>query len=371
MSTTYPALFEPSQIGTLNIRNRLAVAPMTRVSAQQDGRVGPLMKAYYERFAAGGFGMIITEGLYTDELYSQGYYGQAGIASQEQAQSWQPVVAGVHAKGTVIIAQLMHAGALSQYNRFTDKTAGPSAVQPIGEQMSFYTGEGPYPIPEVMTAKDIDDAIQGFVNSAKLAQSAGFDGIEIHGANGYLLDQFLTDYTNQREDGYGGSISNRLRIFREVIDAVRSTVGESFVIGIRFSQKKVNDTEYVWPEGEALAQQTFGLMHECGVNYIHTTEPVLNKPAFEGSATLASLAKKYSGLPVIANGGVSKPDLADVVLKSGQADLVALGKIALANPGWPELVKTKRVLREFDFAMLAPRANLDCEFRYYQALERY
>lgn len=359
MTTSNAVLFETSQIGGLKIRNKLAVAPMTRVSAQEDGTVGPLMQAYYEGYARGGFGLLISEGLYTDEQYSQCYFKQPGIASQQQADSWRPIVDGVHAQGAVIVAQLMHAGALSQHNRFSDKTVAPSALRPKGQQMPFYYGDGPYPVPEALTENQIQDVIQGFAESALRAKSVGFDGVEIHGANGYLLDQFLTCYSNHRQGNYGGDLSCRLRIYAEVIKAVRQSVGDGFVIGVRFSQKKVNDAQYVWPEGESAAEQVFALMKQCKVDYIHTTEPVLTGPAFEGSAPLSSLAKKYSGLPVIANGGVKEPAAAGDALESGQADLVALGRAALSNQGWPELVKNSAAVRDFDAAMFSPRADLE------------
>jgi 2,4-dienoyl-CoA reductase-like NADH-dependent reductase (Old Yellow Enzyme family) len=369
MSTKHSALFESSLIGDLRISNKLAVAPMTRVSGEKDGTVGPLMKDYYKHFATGGFGLIITEGLYTDQLYSQGYLDQPGIATREQALSWGPVIEEVHANGGVIIAQLMHAGALSQFNRFVRTTKGPSAVQPLGEQMPFYHGHGPYPVPQAMTQQDIDDVIKGFADAAVLAKMAGFDGVEIHGANGYLLDQFFTDYTNKRDDQYGGSIDGRLRIYKEVAEAVRAAVGESFVVGVRFSQKKVNDNVHLWAEGEEAAKQAFVLMSYCGVDYIHTTEPVLDDAAFVGSVSLAELAKKYSGLPVIANGGVAGPEHANVVLQSEQADFVALGKIALANQDWPAVVKAQGTLKEFDFTMLSPIANLSSANRYFAEQE--
>jgi len=364
MTTTNAALFKPSKIANISINNRLAVAPMTRVSAQRDGKVGPLMKEYYENYAKGGFGLIITEGLYTDQLHSQTYLKQPGIATSEQADSWQPIIAAAHLQGAVIIAQLMHAGALSQYNHFSKPSIAPSAVQPIGEQMSSYYGEGAYKVPQAMSEKDITEVIQGFVDAAIRAKNAGFDGVEIHGANGYLLDQFLTDYTNQRDDRYGGCLTNRLRIYKEILTAVRDSVGDTFIVGVRFSQKKVNDTQYVWPQGEEAAKSIFSMIKECGADYIHTTEPVLTHAAFGEGDSLASLAKKYSGLPVIANGGVNEPQLATDSLESGQADFVALGKVALSNQDWPNLVKNAGTIKKFNFSMLAPIANLESEQRF-------
>ncbi len=375
MKEQQSVIFESATLGSLRLNNRLAVAPMTRVSALRDGQVGPLMKDYYERFAKGGFGLIITEGLYTDELYSQGYLGQPGIATKQQAHSWLPVIQAVHDQGAKIIAQLMHAGALSQFNRFVDSTAGPSTVRPLGLQMPFYRGDGEYPTPSEMTEKDIADVIDGFVQSAILAKSVGFDGVEIHGANGYLLDQFLTVYTNQRTDQYGGSLDNRLRIYQQIIAAVKKAVGHDFTVGVRFSQKKVNDNEYLWPEGEEGAKKAFSSVAHSGVDFIHTTEPVLDQPAFEGVSeeahegklSLAALAKKYSGIPVIANGGVSDHSLASETIESNQADVIALGKTALANQDWPERVRAQEDLKTFTYEMFNPIADLETANKFFKS----
>lgn len=359
-------LFSECRINHLTISNRLAVAPMTRVSACHSGAIGPLMQGYYQRFAQGGFGLIITEGLYTDQNYSQGYLHQPGISSAEQASGWIDLVQGVQCAGAKIIAQLMHAGALSQFNRFSSDAAGPSAIRPVGEQMPFYNGSGRYAIPREMTERDIEVAVEGFARSAALAKSAGFDGVEIHGANGYLLDQFLTPYINQRADAYGGSLENRLKIFRDVLAAVRLAVGRDFVVGMRISQKKVNDAEYFWPEAEAAAELIFTTLQQMGADYIHTAEPDLNAPAFFCGDSLAVLAKKYSGLPVIANGGIAGPELAKYAIASGGADLVALGKIALANQDWPARIKGKDKILPFEFSMLSPEASLENAERYFE-----
>lgn len=362
-------LFSEFKINQLTIPNRLAVAPMTRVSGCHSGAVGPLMQDYYQGFAKGGFGLIITEGLYTDQNYSQGYLNQPGISSQEHASGWVDLVQGVQRAGAKIIAQLMHAGALSQFNRFFSETAGPSSIRPVGEQMPFYNGSGPYSVPREMTLKDIDTAIEGFANSATLAKSAGFDGVEIHGANGYLLDQFLTFHTNSRSDGYGGPLKNRLKIFREVMAAVRAAVGSDFVVGVRISQKKVNDATFCWPECDAAAELIFVTLQQMGADYIHTAEPDLSAPAFPGGNSLAALAKKYSGLAVIANGGLVEPELARHSIMGGSADMIALGKIALANQDWPERVKNNHTISPFDFSMLSPKASLENAKHYFERQE--
>ncbi|MFT5757072.1 MAG: 2,4-dienoyl-CoA reductase-like NADH-dependent reductase (Old Yellow Enzyme family) [Alteromonadaceae bacterium] len=353
------SIFSNNKIGNITLKNRLAVAPMTRVSANEDGTTGPLMKDYYQSFAQGGFALIITEGLYTDKHYSQCYKSQPGLTDEAQVKSWQAITDAVHKSDAVIIAQLMHAGALSQYNKYTGHGAAPSAVKPLGKQMTFYYGEGDYLVPKSMDKEDINNVIQGFVNAAKLAKRAGFDGVEIHGANGYLLDQFITVYTNKRIDEYGGTLVNRLRIYKEIITSVREAVGQDFVIGIRFSQSKVNDSAYKWPEKDADAKFTFESAKRFGVDYIHTTEFIAKEAAFEGSLSLAEFAKKYGNVPVIANGSVNNENDARQLIDSNQADIISLGKTALANQNWPNVVKDKKKLHEFSFEMFNPIADLN------------
>lgn len=350
--------FSNYEIGHLALKNRLAVAPMTRVSANENGTAGPLMKDYYQAFAQGGFGLIVTEGIYTDKQYSQGYKFQPGLTDNAQANSWKEITHAVHESDGVIIAQLMHAGALSQYNKYTKSSAGPSAVKPLGEEMKFYYGQGEYAIPKAMTQEDIKEAIAGFVKAASLAKEAGFDGVEIHGANGYLLDQFITVYTNERMDEYGGKLANRLKIHKEIISSVREAVGKDFIVGIRFSQGKVNDFEYKWPEKETDAKETFQFVKELGVDYIHTTEFNADAPAFDDGLSFSELAKKHSQLPIIANGGVDSESKVNDLLNSDKADVLSLGKSALANPNWPHLVKEKQELNEFNFEMFNPIADL-------------
>jgi len=358
MKNQQRGLFSNHSIGKLDLKNRLAVAPMTRISGNADGTTGPLMKDYYQAFAQGGFGLIITEGLYTDKHYSQGYKFQPGLTDEAQALSWKPIIDAVHESGSLFIAQLMHAGALSQYNKYTGCNAGPSAVKPLGQELIFYYGEGDYSTPKAMDKQDIDDAINGFVSAAKFAKLSGFDGVEIHGANGYLLDQFITVHTNERKDEFGGKLANRLRIYEKVITSIREAVGNDFTVGIRFSQGKVNDFEYKWPEKEQDAESTFKLAAKSGVDYLHTTEYNAVEPAFEKGLSLAQLAKKHGGISVIANGSIVNDNDALKMIETDQADIVTVGKMALSNPNWPQVIRDKKQLREFNFEMFNPLADL-------------
>ncbi|UGQ49296.1 NADH:flavin oxidoreductase [Massilia endophytica] len=352
-------LFSPTGIKQLGLRNRLAVAPMTRVSATEDGHATERMARYYRRFAEGGFGLVITEGMYTDQAYSQGYLFQPGISSAEQAESWRPVVDAVHAAGGKIVAQLMHAGALAQGNRFRGHTAGPSAVQPKGEQMKFYRGSGPYPVPREMRQEDIEEAAAGFAHSAQRAMDAGFDGVEIHGANGYLLDQFLTRHTNLREDQWGGNTENRIRLHTLVLGAVREALGHRAPVGIRISQAKVNDFSHKWAGEEDDARIVFSALAAAGADYIHVTEFEAWKPAFgTDGPSLLELARRYApGVALIANGSLHESCRGAEAIAAG-ADLVAMGRSALANPGLPALLSGGAALAAFDSGLLSPIADI-------------
>jgi 2,4-dienoyl-CoA reductase-like NADH-dependent reductase (Old Yellow Enzyme family) len=341
----YDRLFTSVSIGRVDLSNRVALAPMTRVSAAANGVPTDRIGAYYPVFAQGGFALLITEGLYIDDQASQGYLYQPGIATSAQVEAWKRVVDGVHAAGSKFFAQLMHAGSQSQGNPHTSITWGPSAVRPKGEQLAMYRGSGPYRIPAAMTADQIRQVRSSFVNAARLARDAGFDGVEIHGANGYLLDAFLTDYLNTRTDDYGGSVGNRVRLATEVCGEVAAAVGADIAVGIRISQGKVSDNDHRWAGREDDAAAIFTALGGTGIDYIHTTEYRAIAAAFDGTTkTLAALAKHYSGLAIIANGHLDDPEDAAAIIDSGAADVVALAKPALANRDWPRRVQTNQAI---------------------------
>ncbi len=354
------ALFAPIDINGRSAKNRLAVAPMTRITATEDGRATETMARYYERFARGGFGAIITEGIYTDQAFSQGYIHQPGISDEAQAHAWKPVVNGIRAHGALAIAQIMHAGAISQGNRYRNGTAGPSAIQPRGKQMTFYHGKDGYALPTALTDEQIADAIAGFAASAGRAiEVAGFDAVEVHGANGYLLDQFLTDYTNDRTDRWGGSVENRVRLIVETFKAVRARVGAAVPVGVRISQGKVNDYHHKWAGAERDAEAIFGSLADAGADFIHVTEFEAWKPAFgEHGPSLKQLAKRYAPkATILANGSLHDIGQATAALDDG-ADIVSLGRGALANPDMPKRLSNRSDLIEFDPAILGPIANI-------------
>jgi 2,4-dienoyl-CoA reductase-like NADH-dependent reductase (Old Yellow Enzyme family) len=354
------ALFAPIVINGHTVKNRLSVAPMTRVTATQDGRASETMTRYYERFAWGGFGTVITEGIYTDQAFSQGYVNQPGMTGEAQANAWKPVVSGIKAHGALAIAQMMHAGAISQGNRFRNTTVGPSPVQPKGEQMTFYHGKGRYALPAAITEEQIAEAINGFAESAGRANKvAGFDAIEIHGANGYLLDQFLTDYANNRADRWGGPTENRVRLILETFKAVRAKVGVEVPVGVRISQGKVNDYYHKWADAERDAEIIFGALAEAGADFVHVTEFEAWKPAFaSGGPSLMHLARRHAPKAAIfANGSLHNVEQAVAALDDG-ADIVTIGRGALANPDLPRRLSDRGTLNDFDPTILGPIADI-------------
>ena len=229
--------------------------------------------------------------------------------------------------------------------------------------MTVYRGEGSYRLPSEITDEELADAVAGFGKAAKRAvETAGFDGIEIHGANGYLLDQFLTDYTNLRTDRWGGNTARRLELTLEVFKAVRAAVGVATPVGVRISQGKVNDFHHKWANGEQDAEIIFGLLANAGADFIHITEFIASKPAFEGSdRSLVALARQFAPeVKIITNGSIHTQADAVEIMEHG-ADIVALGRSALANPDWPNRVRDGRALRDFDPSILQPVAHIKDE----------
>ena len=357
---THPAL-QPVEIGHLRLANRLTVAPMSRVSAAPDGTPTTEMADYYRQFACGGFGLVITEGTYPDLLHSQGYLNQPGLASDRHIAGWRRVTEAVHAVGTPIVTQLMHAGALSQGNSHATETIAPSAVAPVGQMLEEYGGSGRWPVPREMTAAEIDCVIAGFASAAERALAAGFDGVEIHAANGYLLDQFLTVYTNARSDEYGGSVANRIRLTARIVTEVRRRVGRDFLLGVRLSQTKVNDLAYRWPGAAEEAEVIFSAVADAGADYLHIASEgrsFIETARFCDGRTITALAKQVTRLPVIANGGMHDPAQAADVLDGGHADVLSIGRAALANPDLPTRLAQGAELDLFDHAMLSPMATI-------------
>lgn len=356
------SLLEAIKIGSVEVANRAVVAPMSRVSTAGDGVPTESMAEYYREFADGGFGLIVAEGTYTDTLYAQAYPGQPAIVTDEQVRAWNRVVEGVHQAGVPIVLQLMHAGPLVQVNTHRDGCIGPSAVQPVGRMLRGYGGnQGSYMVPREMDGDDIEDALAGFASSARRAEEAGFDGVEIHAANGYLLDQFMTRYANFREDQYGGSPENRARLAADAVRRAKECTGPEFIVGIRISQAKVNDVTYRWQD-VAEATALMQTISAADPSYVHVASEGVswaNASFLTPSVTTTGLAREVCGVPVIANGGLGDPRAAARLLDEGHADLISLGEPALANPDWPKRLANGLQMRPFDKDMLSPEVTVE------------
>lgn len=353
----FPKLFSPFRLSTLKLANRVAVAPMSRVSTRGDGVATEQMTDYYRRFAEGGFGLVITEGIYPQGPAAQGYANQPALTSVAHVEGWRSVTNAVHRCGGVIIAQLMHAGALSQH---LQATLGPSAITPRGAKMPEYGGSGTYSTPRALSQSQIDDIVDGFAASAALAEDAGFDGVEVHAANGYLLDQFLTDYTNTRSDRYGGSVCARARLTAQVVGAIVERAQDRIPVGVRLSQAKVNDSHHKWADARE-AEGIYTTIAAANPAYLHLAgegRPWTQSGRAGDGTALGALARRSTGLPVIVNGGLHTPELIEQTLADGEADLISLGRPALADPAWPTTIWEGHTPEGFDVDFITPSATL-------------
>lgn len=338
-----------SKIRNREFCNRFVLAPMSRASAADDGVPTQNMADYYARFAEGGFGLLIAEGAFTDDQYAQSYSNQPGMVTNAQQVAWANVTRAVKKEGGKIVLQLIHAGALSQH---VDTPHAPSPIKPKGEMLRGYGHkQGDYGVPAVLSLAAISLIKAGFVQAAQRAEHAGFDGVEIHCANGYLLDQFLTLETNTRTDQYGGTLSDRIRLTSEIIGAVRAST--DFIVGVRLSQGKANNPEYFWPNGVEDATIIFNSVADAGADYIHFASDAKGYAYHSYTSdkeNLTELARNLTGLPVIANGGLQDLDLANDIIGSFKADFVAIGKTALINPDLPKKIAESASLRVFDYS---------------------
>lgn len=329
-STKNIDLFSPVQLGPYTLKNRMAMAPMTRNRAGEKNEPHALNVEYYRQRASAG--LIITEGAIV-AAEAAGYPGTPGIYSPEQVAGWRQVTDTVHKEGGRIFLQLWHCGRVSHRSLLPDGMlpVAPSAVAPVGDAMTF-TGMQPFETPHALTPEEIPGIIEMFRHAARCALEAGFDGVELHGANGYLIDQFLRDGSNQRTDAYGGSIANRARFMLEVTEAVCSVWGANRV-GIRLSPLgPFNDMHDANPE--ATFSYAVEALNRFGLAYLHIAEMGSDKPGAAGPAfDLFKLRGLWKEL-YMANYGY---DLArgNALLADGLADMVAFGVPFLANPDLP------------------------------------
>lgn len=357
-------VFKHTKLGNIEVSNRLVVAPMTRISAEHEGEPTELMEDYYARFADGGFDLIITEGVYTDRKASQGYQYQPGITDDEQQDGWKRVVEKVHGAGAAIICQLMHAGAQMQYNRFYEHPKGLSDVCAKGKPLSLYGSLENWHKPEPLNDADMNQIMNGFVGAAKRAKAAGFNGIELHGANGYLLNEFLNTDFNTRNDEWGGNLDRRLRFLIMLVKALRDACGEDFLIGIRLSQITVTDLDYQWPDGEYGFIYTLEKLRDAGLNYVHTTDTSVDRKALcDSNRSLAEAAATVEGLDLIVNGGINDTNADDIATRYPEA-LLSVGRKALVHQDFPQRFKSGLKVYDLDPTMLEPKATIQHELNW-------
>jgi N-ethylmaleimide reductase len=320
-------LFSKTTLGSLTLQNRLVMAPMTRNRAT--GNIpNELMAQYYAQRATAG--LIITEGT-SPSPNGLGYPRIPGIFSAAQVAGWKRVTDAVHAQGAKMFIQFMHCGRIGHALNLPAgaRILAPSAVAAAGEMYTDAEGMKPHPVPQAMTEADIKATIEEFAQSAKNAMAAGFDGVELHGANGYLLEQFIRPNSNQRTDRYGGSIENRARFVLEVADAVIREIGKD-KLGIRLSPFGVFNDMPLYDAMEAdytyLAQQ----LNARGLVYIHLVDhSSMGAPPVPASMK-ATFRNVFTGKLILSGGYDAARAESD--LDAGKCDLIAVGKLFLANP---------------------------------------
>jgi N-ethylmaleimide reductase len=338
-------LFQPYRLGPFTLPNRIVMAPLTRSRARQPGNVPTSLNAcYYAQRASAAF--IISEATQVS-MQGQGYAWTPGIHSREQVEGWRLVTDAVHAAGGRIFLQLWHVGRISHPALQPDHMlpVAPSAITPAGDAfIENDRGEGqlvPFVRPRALQIEEMPYIVQQYAHGARNAMAANFDGVEVHGANGYLIDQFISSGTNHRTDAYGGAVGNRARLLMEVVEAVSEIWGPDRV-GVRLSPLgSFNDMSDAEPE------VTFGtiaqLLSDLRFAYLHIVNPGLaaiekgKAPDAGAEQMLALIREKYSGTLIVA-GGFDR-DTAEAWLEQSKADLIAFGRKFLANPDLPDRLR--------------------------------
>ena len=346
-AVTKPNLFTPLQMGPYTLSHRVVMAPLTRMRTKVDFIPNELMVEYYTQRATKG-GYIVSEGTVISET-GHGYYGAPGIYTDEQVEGWKKVTAAVHAKGGIIFNQLFHVGRQSHVD------LQPNGALPIGPSVIehddvVFTPDGwvPATLNRELRTEEVKSLVQDYRKAAERAKIAGFDGVELHGANGYLVDQFLQDGSNQRTDEYGGSIENRVRFMLEIVDEFVDLWGADKV-GVRLGPSgsfgSMSDSDPLTLFGHAAEQ-----LNKYGLAYLHIIEPRVkgNIEVAEGLEPVATrhLRKIFKGL-IIAAGGFNYKN-ANEIISAGEADLVAFGRYFIANPDLPHRFKNGYPLNVYD-----------------------
>lgn len=338
-------LFAPTRVGDLDLQNRVVMAPMTR-SRAIDNAPNALMATYYGQRSEAG--LIITEGT-APSPNGLGYARIPGMYSDAQVAGWRLTTEAVHAGGAKIFVQLMHCGRVAHPHNLPPggRIVAPSAIAAPGTMYTDQEGPQPHPVPEAMSEADIHQAIGEFVHASAQAIAAGFDGVELHGANGYLIDQFLNTAANQRSDGWGGSIDGRIRFAVEVARAVAERIGGQR-LGVRLSPFGVFGGMTPDPEMSALYERLAAALSELGLAYIHVVDHSAMGAPPVPDAVKAAIRGAFRGALILSGGYDAARAEAD--LKAGRGDLVAFGRPFLANPRLVSKMRAGAPLAAPDFA---------------------
>lgn len=356
-------LFQPLQIGGAKLENRIVMSPMTRTMAPT-GIPGEKNAAYYRKRAAGGAGLIITEGTWVPHDAAANEVDVPRMYGLEALAGWKLVVDAVHAENTPIFAQLWHVGQMKQHTvdgLYAPKGEGYRPPRRVGPSGLFGGIGKPTTLDgEPATLADLDAIVEAYGKAAINAKMAGFDGVELHAAHGYLLDQFFWSGTNTRDDQYGGSLSNRARLAAEVIAEIRRMTGSDFAISLRISQWKVQDFKARNFETPDELEAFTRIMVDAGVDVFHCSTRRYWENEFGSEQNLAAWTKKVSGKPTITVGSIgmtgehidtlmgdgSNAASLDHLLElfdRGDFDLIAVGRGMLVNPDWANKVRDGRV----------------------------
>ena len=343
-------LFEPYKLKNINLRNRVVMAPMTR-NQSPGGIPTNEVVAYYSRRAKAEVGLIITEGIEVSHEASSAYPDVPRLDTKEAREGWKRVVNGIKENGGSVIAQLWHCGG------FRKLGMQPNPEVP-GHTASGLVKPGKK-VAHEMTLEDIKQTINAYASDAKYCEEIGFDGVEIHGAHGYLIDNFFWEGTNIRDDSYGGSIEKRSQFVSEIIQAVRSNISQEFIVGLRFSQWKQHDFEAKLAHSTDDLKKVLLSPVESGLDYLHSSMRRFWESEFEGSEeNLAYWTKKISNIPTIGVGSVgldsdfidmtapSKPASIDKAIddiSKEKYDLLAVGRALLSDHEWVLKMKEGRL----------------------------
>jgi 2,4-dienoyl-CoA reductase-like NADH-dependent reductase (Old Yellow Enzyme family) len=333
-------IFAPFPLKNFTLRNRLGVAPMTRMSSVADSLPRQDVLDFLVRRAENGAAVVYTEAIVTDYESSQGYPGQARLTTQRQIDAWAETVAKIHSHSALAIMQMFHCGRMAwpEINP-AGRSIGPSAIAP--KQDNPMTGE-PYPLPDAMSLFDIEHVINGFVETAKGAIAAGFDGVEIHGAHGYLINQFLSSYSNQRDDDYGGSIENRFNFARESIRAVHSVIPDDRLLFFRISNWGIADMDVSLFQDAEEWQTVIRLLAAEPIDVISVSTYNFSEKVFKTGKTMAQLTREATTLPLMICGQIHDRESVERALQ--HADIVLSAKSILLNPDWVEDVRSGKTL---------------------------